>query len=383
LIINDTGVAEQKLGTCGDEGCHCGGDRLASSVKVVSNEVVNNVRTVVMTRPLKGLTKDHYSFDPHKDQTMSLITAVGHSQTFAYHAHQGPANISLTSVGTATCICDLGSSGQLCEAGEKNCGQFVKNCVAAPAGDLLSQRNPTCNSKQYIGGLRCCAHKRIMLDADQEIRPELLRYHMKFRFWFQEYKVENSKASHADLPRIYYQTEAWAGEYDIPPAFKLPGQELIGYPNWPENVPTPGTTCTGTCPNGPDCHCVHTITYRWTVSNIRLIYAGGHCHAPACISLELYRNDTGTPQLLCQQLPKYGKGNVHVDKYDEAGYLALPPCLWGHEGALEPSQWLPANTPLVSIKKNRNTHMGHFGEMASWQMRGVSFPEGGEGEFHI
>ena len=27
--------------------------------------------------------------------------------------------------------------------------------------------------------------------------------------------------------------------------------------------------------------------------------------------------------------------------------------------------------PLLSIKKNRNTHVGHYGEMASWQMRGL------------
>ena len=47
------------------------------------------------------------------------------------------------------------------------------------SGDLLAQRNPTCNSGQYSGGLTCCKHKRIMLDADQEVRPELLRYHMK------------------------------------------------------------------------------------------------------------------------------------------------------------------------------------------------------------
>ena len=59
--------------------------------------------------------------------------------------------------------------------------------------------------------------------------------------------------------------------------------------------------------------------------------------------------------------------------YDEEGYLALPPCLWGEEPGLHPSILLPPNTPLVSIKKNRNTHQGHFGEMASWQMRGISF----------
>ena len=139
-----------------------------------------------------------------------------------------------------------------------------EDCVAFPAGDLKAQRNPTCNSRQYAGGLSCCHHKRIMLDADQEIRPELLRYHMKFRFWFQEYKPAQTgaKASHADLPRIYYQTEAHAGEYDIPPAFAKPGHPVVGYPDWPVGTPTPGTNCTGTCPDGPDCECVHTITCR-------------------------------------------------------------------------------------------------------------------------
>ena len=81
------------------------------------------------------------------------------------------------------------------------------------------------------------------------------------------------------------------------------------------------------------------------------------------------RNDTG--EILCRQLPVYGKGDVKSDKYDEAGYVALPPCLWGEEdGLLDPFE-LPYGTPLLSIKKNRNTRVGHFGEMASWQMRGL------------
>ena len=37
------------------------------------------------------------------------------------------------------------------------------------------------------------------------------------------------------------------------------------------------------------------------------------------------------------------------------------------------SVFLGPNTPMISIKKNRNTNMGHYGEMASWQMRGVNF----------
>merc|ERR1712194_343169 len=137
--------------------------------------------------------------------------------------------------------------------------------------------------------------------------------------------------------------------------------------------PTPGTTCTGTCPNGPDCDCEHEIRFHWTVSNVRLIYAGGHCHAPSCKSMKLYRNDTGTLELICAQLPVLGSGNVTHDKFDEADYIGIPPCLWGEDKGLESSVLLPANTPLVSIKKNRNTHSGHYGEMASWQMRGTPY----------
>merc|ERR1712080_243585 len=106
-------------------------------------------------------------------------------------------------------------------------------------GDLLEQRNPTCNSGQYAGGLKCCGHRRFLLDVAQKeesLKQPLLRYHMKIRFWFQEYVADtgNSKPSHYDLARIYFTTEQKAGEYDIPPAFLKPGVPGIpGYPNWP------------------------------------------------------------------------------------------------------------------------------------------------------
>ena len=174
--------------------------------------------------------------------------------------------------------------------------------------------------------------------------------------------------------------------------------KIVGYPDvgpYPEL--SPGTSCTGNCPDGDDCKCIHTITYNRTVSNMRLIYAGGHCHAPACIGIWLYRNDPGHEmELLCHQAPmfvcpsmsdnavllpasttshamlhtrlfiSYGNGtgtNTVAGMYDEAGYLSLPPCLWGDEPGLHPSVLLPPNTELVSIKKNWNTHRGHFGEV--------------------
>eukprot|EP01062_Namystynia_karyoxenos_P072098 TRINITY_DN67_c0_g2_i2.p1 TRINITY_DN67_c0_g2~~TRINITY_DN67_c0_g2_i2.p1 ORF type:complete len:775 (+),score=214.49 TRINITY_DN67_c0_g2_i2:95-2419(+) len=366
VIVNSSMVMERKIGTCGEEGDHCPGDVLKSSVTVVSNTVSGSVRTVVLTRPLAGASPDHFTFDMKRSTTLPFITAFGSSQEFAFHRAHAPAVVTLFAEEAGTCLCDVGQMGKLCGPGGVGCQQFVKDCVPAPAGDLLAQANPTCNSRSYIGGLQCCGHKRIMLDADQEVRPELLRYHMKFRFWFQELTVDNAtgKASHENLPRIYYQTEAHAGEYDIPPAFA----PALGYPNWPPNVPTPGTSCTGACPDGDDCECIHTITFRWTVSNMRLIYAGGHCHAPSCVSMELYRADTG--KLLCRQIPVYGKGNED-DKFDEEGYIALPPCLWGNDKGLQPSEFMGPNTPLLAVKRNRNTEVGHFGDMASWQMRGI------------
>ena len=218
-------------------------------------------------------------------------------------------------------------------------------------------------------GLQCCRHAHNLLDADQSIPPEILRYHFKLRFWFEVYEPAPTP-SHLNLDRLYWQTEANAGEYDVPPAFKRPGVALPGYPDYPEATPTPGTTCTG---SGATMECVHEIHFDWTSPDMRLIYAGGHCHAPSCISIELYQNATGTPELLCRQETVYGDGDPKI-RFDDAGYLTLPPCLWGSaDEGLQPSILLKKGTPLFSIKKNRNTHMGHFGEMASWQMRGTAF----------
>ena len=99
---------------------------------------------------------------------------------------------------------------------------------------------------------------------------------------------------------------------------------------------------------------------------VRLAYAGPHCHAPSCISMELYNADTGV--LLCRVLGDFGQGRGNVT-FDEKGYLKLNPCVWGYdEGLLEPP-FLSWDTNLMSIKKNNNTN-AHYGEMASWQMRG-------------
>jgi len=358
---------------------HEEGTPLEPSVTVVSNTVEGARRTVVLSRSLIGKTKDHFTFGADAI-TIPLITGIGMSQVFAHHRAKTIAAVSVAPADVPTCVCDLGVTGKLCYSGGVGCTQFTKACENGDNGTLAWQKNPTCNSRTYVGGLHCCGHGRIMLDEDQPIRPELLRYRLKWRFWFQEY-AETPAPSHENLDRIFIKTEANAGEYDVPPAFA----PAAGYPNWPEGVPTPGTACTGTCPkddpfNGTDCQCHHTITHRWSMKNVRLIYASFHCHAPTCISGELYNADT--MELLCKVRPTWGVGDVGNDRFDEEGYLLLPPCLWGspdpEEAAkegLKPSKFFPSIN-FLSVKKANNTGTGHYGDMSMWQMRSVSTPTG-------
>lgn len=163
IVANSTNVWEQKIGTCGSEAEHCPGTALAKTITVVSSKTADGIRTVVVKRPLAGATKDHYSFNPSAQATIPFITAVGWDDTFGYHKGHAAAVVSLTNpVGSATCLCDKGALAQLCAADGTGCGSFVKSCDPAPAGSLLAQHNPTCNSGQYVGGLRCCHHGRIM-----------------------------------------------------------------------------------------------------------------------------------------------------------------------------------------------------------------------------
>lgn len=209
----------------------------------------------------------------------------------------------------------------------------------------------------------CCHHGQSLLDANQEVpwSDQYLEMQFKFRFYYQEYRPATALepvASHKALVRLYWITETFAGEYDVPQC----------------------------APSTPPELCVHAITSRFKVRDsvqvkdgvkgIELIYAGPHCHAPSCLSMELYNADTG--ELLCRSEPVVGQSG---ELYDEKGFVAIPPCLWGSpEEGLLPPPFLTLNTNLFCIKRNNNT-MGHTGEMASWQMRGVWVKEEEQHEF--
>ena len=89
IIIDGEGkVTERKLAD------HGPGTVLATSIRVVSNTVVDNVRTVVMSRPVQGASKEHYTFQTLPGD-LSIISAVGNSAQLSYHKSRTGGTITL------------------------------------------------------------------------------------------------------------------------------------------------------------------------------------------------------------------------------------------------------------------------------------------------
>jgi len=356
VVIDGNGVvSERKLGD------HTAGTQLTpTQVLVLSNTVVDGTRTVVLSREFKGVTEDHYTFDPAKNRLL-FINAVGRTATFSHHQFKGAGTVVFHGLDGYTCVCDNGIAGTI------NGIEFAKGCAPFPTSELLEQKNPSCFIQDYVGGIGCCLHEYILLDKDQPVDPRRDEIRLKFRIWFQDYQpalppavptsdaLTKAAASHENLFRIYFQTEAWSGEYDVPQcAAGLPPEDCVHQITSRLKVKDISLDCAGIV------NCTQNKT------GIKLYYANGHCHAPACISLELFNADTGA--LLCRQFAKIGTGQ---DKFDEAGYVNIPPCLWGSpEEGLMPPPVLTMETTLLSIKRNNDTN-AHYGEMASWQMRGT------------
>ncbi|CAB9523806.1 Stress up-regulated Nod 19 [Seminavis robusta] len=345
IIVSGDSVQERNLAF------HGKGVILPPSIKVISNTVEGGNRTVVITRSLQGADDRYFSFDSRGalNYQVPVIVARGCSLTFAQHCQHGSTMLNFIKVETPLQICQDGIVSQI---GGRN---FEMDGRCPPeASSLFEQKNPSCWLDTYQGGLSCCHHLQTLLDSDQYIpwKDQLLEYQIKFRYYFEEYVPAKATAppSHQNLYRIYRQTESFAGEYDV-----------VQCP--------PGT---------PPSQCVHQITARFSVldlqkdsgredaDGIQLVYAGPHCHAPSCLSMELYNADTG--HLLCRSEPIKGQSTDRV--YDELGYIAIPPCLWGYEEGLMDPIFLPSNATLLAIKRNNNTLL-HTGEMASWQCRGV------------
>ena len=149
---------------------------------------------------------------------------------------------------------------------------------------------------------------------------------------------------------------------------------LLGSP-WEYDVPQ--------CADGvPGCSkvggtWVHTITGS-TYGHKSYVTLNFHCHAPTCLSMDVYACPVGTNltdctadtgRLLCRQKPVYGgTGDPALagTKFDEPGYIAIPDCFWGDAAyGLEPPVDLEG-VPL-HVVKTANATGAHYGEMAGAQ----------------
>eukprot|EP00928_Gymnodinium_smaydae_P089563 TRINITY_DN7350_c0_g6_i1.p1 TRINITY_DN7350_c0_g6~~TRINITY_DN7350_c0_g6_i1.p1 ORF type:complete len:782 (-),score=96.02 TRINITY_DN7350_c0_g6_i1:86-2431(-) len=334
------------------------GSELPASVVVVSSAVIGDKRSVVLTRSLRGRTSQYYTFSV--DQVaVPFINAIGNGPDLAYHKIKTASSLTFLPVGgtsssNGACVCvkDPAPFGQAKgtlnyqptkqrgETGQPVSIGFANSCAPAPRTDLLEQKNPTCDVRTYAGGQIACHHMFSLLDADQDIPwpDQPLEYSLKFRFWYQDY----NESYHAQVERTTWGI-ASPVEYDVPKCN--------------DNIPG--------CSRGPDGRWIHTITGTYTGQG-SLVAAHFHCHAPTCVSMQMYRNWNGTHgELICEERPVYGQGSA--DKFDEKGYILQPPCLWGaREFGLEP----PPNVEheVLHTIKTAYADSGHHGEMAWQQM---------------
>lgn len=471
-----------------------------------------------MTRDLKldrsYLANDYYVFDATAT-VLPYLTAAGSGPAYAYHKSKSVMSLPLLATGLkapSTCVCGHAppafghtADGTITytDPTHKTVPQtlgFGKSCVPSnysqtERGQLVDERNPTCDVRAYNGGLRCCHHLWYLLDKDQKLPAAIdtpFTYHMKMRFYFQEYKPD----VHQELWRWHFATELGSGEYDIPRCSKTAAigknnytgdlvgqnntecvhtltahvqvkdfishapcdyrsglnvlssrcpvenpnatsaaavsgvcssasffpQNTAGLQNYYLNLYTPGFDPTklpykntladaqawccaqnskhgaGFCAGITLQDGIHTprsnpepIPFAgsaglatWTLKpftpqpppkktvGFKPILLGGHCHAPTCLSMELWNADTG--ELICRNLPTYGtmhSNTTGAHRFEEEGYLALPPCVWGRNSqGLHEAPLLTWDTNLTAIKRTNSTY-GHTGEMALWQGRGV------------
>ena len=174
-----------------------------------------------------------------------------------------------------------------------------------------------------------------------------LVYYFKFRFYFQEYGVQQQ---HTVVDDVTFGIGGDTGEYDVP------------------------RCAAGT----PTEQCTHeeTGTYTMGGTDLHLVAAHFHCHAPTCLSQELRYGNSSAGELICKEEPYHGQGQDTAggDRFDEASYIAVPICMWGAPPLAPP--------PLLSGKEvwykavTNNTY-AHHGEMALPQLLVASPPPGG------
>eukprot|EP00928_Gymnodinium_smaydae_P022060 TRINITY_DN18651_c0_g1_i1.p1 TRINITY_DN18651_c0_g1~~TRINITY_DN18651_c0_g1_i1.p1 ORF type:complete len:647 (-),score=33.36 TRINITY_DN18651_c0_g1_i1:127-1860(-) len=354
IIVSGEHVEERKLES------HGPGKVLQPSATVISNIVVNQTRTVMMTRPLVGITAEHYSFDINS-QTLLFINAVGCGLPFMQHCGHKAATLAFLPLDKPTCVCRQGIRGTI------GGNAFGSHCDNAPSSDLLTTHNPTCYVQTYQGGLQCCRDGQLLLDENQP-QPwpgQQQTYQMKFRFYFQDHVPDA-------MQNTIWLVHIAQAEYDIVKCpDDTPRHECVQVNEARFKVSDMMHDCSSK--SSFQCTGVGSSDPKRT-AGVEFIRINPHCHAPTCLAMELYNADTG--ELICGVQPIKGTGS---EVFNEKDYVNIPACIWGHEPGLRKPTMLTLETNLLAIKRCNNT-FGHTGEMGHWQMRGVVVPRAPRGQ---
>lgn len=249
VIVDGAGrVTERKLGN------HNPGTQLSRSVDVLSNTVTAGNRTVILTRSLQGA---HFNFS-FSQTTIPFIAAVGSGPLFAIHKSAAEATLTMLAMDAPNCVCakdppPFGQGGGhfLYEDGSRVA--FKNLCK----GQVLDQRNPTCDLRTYTGGIQSCLDTWRLLDKEQPVPwlDQPLVYRHKFRFWFQEY-AEQKEPMH-----FSWHLGAATGEYDVPQ-----------------------------CPAGTAAaDCTHRLAGTQLIpeEHAYLVALKSHCHSGTCITIQV------------------------------------------------------------------------------------------------
>lgn len=338
IIVDGNGeVSERKLAD------HGAGTVLNTTVTVVSNTVISGVRTVVLSRSTLINSLDYYAF-PTQPATIAFINAIGNTATLAYHQSRTAAELTLLPTSSIACMCAPVETTYLSYM-NTSLNEYNVYCAPEPRGDMLQQNNPACKMQTYMGGTSCCKHTWFLTDRDQEnlIPSAVDTYFIKFRYYFQEYVPATPKtaASHQMLHHWVFLIDEQVNDYE-------------------EVQCADGSMCQGVITARLKASDMGIEAAPANYTGFQLFVIAAHCHAPSCIRQELYNADTG--ELLCRTTALYGNG---TEAFNEAGYEALPPCLYGYQPGLMPPPTISKDTNIMAIKVFNNTYR-HLGQMAQW-----------------
>ena len=108
-----------------------------------------DTRRVTLRRNASVSSRGYYNFTAVSSD-INTMSAIGSGAKFAYHKLKSTEILRVQGVNAYTCVCNSGKIGKI------NGIRFQKNCMPEPRGDLVRQKNPSCNIETYQGGQSCC-----------------------------------------------------------------------------------------------------------------------------------------------------------------------------------------------------------------------------------